>query len=150
MIINKSKPQQVLLQTSFEREVEAYHSKSKLSSYDTLATPVDNNAYKTAANNATVTINNPLENSESKRAAQSKILQRAARSITKTKSVSGNFIVKTTVMKTPAKNQVKFDAENEANVEIRSPNRDQVAKPTPNKLTSVASMSPTSGEKDAH
>ena len=80
-----------------------------MSNYDTIATPVmNNNPFKAAVIDSNLTTSQ-LEDSESKRIAKSKVLLRAAKSITKTKSVSGSFIVKTTVHKTPVKAKTKFD-----------------------------------------
>ena len=90
---------------SFQQELDAFNNQSKMSNYDTIATPVLNqNPFKTSALNSDVSLSQ-FENSESKRIAQSKVLLRAAKSITKTKSISGNFIVKTTVTRTPVKSK---------------------------------------------
>jgi hypothetical protein len=80
-----------------------------MSNYDTIATTIVNkNPFKAAVIDSNLTTSQ-LEDSESKRIAKSKVLLRAAKSITKTKSVSGSFIVKTTVHKTPVKAKTKFD-----------------------------------------
>ena len=84
---------------TLEKEVnDNYRSKSKLSNYDSSATPVfDQNKGKIP------------EQKEARTIVQSKVLVGAARSITKTKSISGSFIVtKTRISKSslkPAKQQ---------------------------------------------
>ena len=77
-----------------------------LSNYDTIATPIHNaNPFKSAAINANISFSN-LESSDSKKAAQSRVLMRAAKSITKTKSSNGSFILKTTIYKSPVKAKI--------------------------------------------
>lgn len=71
---------------TLEKEVnDNYRSKSKLSNYDSSATPVFDQ-------------NKVPEKKEARTIVQSKVLVGAARSITKTKSISGSFIVTKTRM----------------------------------------------------
>ena len=80
---------------------ENYRSKSKLSNYDSCATTIidgKKNPFKASLMHS--------EQKDSQRVAQSKVLMRAARSITKTKSVSGDggsFILKTKISKSTEK-----------------------------------------------
>ena len=115
--INQSssvRPLIIAKDSSFEQEIENYKSISKCSNYDTVAEPIarhrsNSNPFK--AKPGSISFCNPSSispivdsNEQNKRSiTKSNVFLRAARSITKTKSVSGNFIVKTTICKSMAK-----------------------------------------------
>ena len=92
---------------TLEKEVnENYRSKSKLSNYDSAATPVfDQNKGKLP------------EQKEPRTIVQSKVLVGAARSITKTKSISGSFIVTKTRMSKSSLKPVNQGASEASNKE---------------------------------
>ena len=105
----------------------SYKSASKVSNYDTVAVPCNGNSEQrrntfkvkpssisfNVGSNATNTVEaTPCD--KNKAFAKSNVFLRAARSITKTKSVSGNFIVKTTICKSNQFNR----APNEESIDV--------------------------------
>ena len=93
----------------------SYKSASKVSNYDTVAAPCKGdseqrrNTFKMKPSSISFVVGSNSSNTantveatpcdKNKAFAKSNVFLRAARSITKTKSVSGNFIVKTTICK---------------------------------------------------
>lgn len=88
---------------TFEQEVENFKSISKCSNYDTVAVSMtDARPSPFKANNLQQENAKETLFDRPRPSSKSNVFLRAARSITKTKSVSGNFIVTTMISKTAA------------------------------------------------
>ena len=121
------RPLTIAKESSFQQEIENYKSISKCSNYDTVAMPIvqhrnNSNPFKAKPGSISCVMNPSSVSAAAvdstdlnKRSiSKSNVFLRAARSITKTKSVSGNFIVKTTICKSTVKRPTE---EKDASVE---------------------------------
>ena len=78
--------------------MENFQTVSKCSNYDTVAIPIQENRQNPFKTRPGSLIEAEVS-ADMRSNSKSNVFLRAARSITKTKSVSGNFIVKTTICK---------------------------------------------------
>mmetsp|Transcript_35026 Transcript_35026/g.46085 ORF Transcript_35026/g.46085 Transcript_35026/m.46085 type:complete len:222 (+) Transcript_35026:496-1161(+) len=114
----------------------SYKSASRVSNYDTVAVPCSTELRKSAfkmkpssisfvvgsngCNNSSTVEATPSD--KNKAFTKSNVFLRAARSITKTKSVSGNFIVKTTICKSNQFNRMGTEDASAEGIKTSMPN----------------------------